>query len=184
MKAFIAVSLAALVLVLVALGSGAYNMAVTEKHWAITEKLITWVREGSIKARAKDLKVPTFEFEEEDMLAKGFAQYHAMCTGCHLTPGKQPSELAVGLYPQAPLFYERAPVINEEDKLYLFKKYFWVIKHGIKMTAMPAWGSTHDDESIWTMAAFILTLHGMTDEQYAALVDTHFDKLEQDSHHH
>jgi mono/diheme cytochrome c family protein len=181
MKAFVAVSLVALVLVLVALGSGAYNMAATEKHWAITEKLITWVRESSIKARAEDLKVPTFE--EEDMLAKGFVQYNTMCTECHLTPGKQPTELAAGLYPQAPLFYERVPVIDEEDKLYLLKKYFWVIKYGIKMTAMPAWGITHDDELIWAMAAFISTLHGMTAEQYAALVDTHRDKLEHDSHH-
>lgn len=181
MKSFIIVSLVAVVGVLVALGSGAYNMAATEKHWAITEKMITWVRESSIKARAEELEVPTFK--EADVLAKGFNHYNAMCTGCHLAPGKQPTELAVGLYPQAPVFHGRVPV-SEEDKLYLSKKYFWVIKNGIKMTAMPAWGLTHDDEAIWAMAAFIQKLPGMTAEQYAALADSHGDGHDHQHDHH
>lgn len=181
MKLFITISLVALILIFVALGSGAYNIAATEKHWAITEKMIAWVRESSIKARAEELEVPAFE--EADMLAKGFKHYNDMCTECHLSPGKQPTELARGLYPQAPIFHERALVINEEDKLFLLKKYFWVIKHGIKMTAMPAWGHTHDDESIWAMASFVHKLHGMTAEQYAALVDSLDDNPEHDAHH-
>jgi ketosteroid isomerase-like protein len=49
------------------------------------------------------------------------------------------------------------------------KRSFWIIKHGIKMSAMPAWGKTHTDEQIWNMVAFLQKLPGMTPAQYAAL---------------
>ncbi len=186
MKLLIIVSLTVLVLAFIALNSGAYNMAATDKHWAITEKLIGWVRDSSINARAKEIEIPVFD---DVMLEKGFKQYHAMCTECHLAPGKQPTEQAIGLYPQAPLFYERAPVTDEGEKSSLSKRYFWVIKNGIKMTAMPAWGPTHNDETMWAITAFLQKLHGMTAAQYSALVDAHGDDLMHDhdhgdDHHH
>lgn len=182
MRSFIIISIMAVVLVLFALGSGVYNMAATEKHWAVTEKFITWVRESSIKVRAEEVEIP--ELDEENLLGKGFVHFDAMCTECHLAPGKQSTELAQGLYPEAPVFHDRAPVTGEVEKQYLLKKYFWVIKHGIKMTAMPAWGVTHSDESIWQLAAFILQLHGMTPERYAEFAESHGDHRHQYDIHH
>jgi mono/diheme cytochrome c family protein len=183
MKSFIILSFVALLVIFFALSSGAYNMAATEKHWTITEKIITWVRESSIEVRAKDLEVPTID--ETDIFLIGAEHYNAMCTICHLAPGRKPTELATGLYPQAPVFHERTPVTDTEEKLHATKEYFWVIKNGIKMTAMPAWGPTHDDESIWATAAFVLTLHGMTTEQYEALTETdHHGHQHEDDHGH
>src|SRR3546814_6392165 len=46
---------------------------------------------------------------------------------------------------------------------------FWIIKHGIKMTAMPAWGKTHDDRLIWDMVAFIRQLPSLSPAQYQAM---------------
>src|SRR3546814_5441303 len=47
---------------------------------------------------------------------------------------------------------------------------FWIIKHGIKMTAMPAWGKTHPDPLIWDMVAFVRKLPGMSPTEYKQLV--------------
>ena len=47
---------------------------------------------------------------------------------------------------------------------------FWVIKHGIKMSAMPAWGSSHDDPTIWSMVAFLRKLPELSPEQYKSIV--------------
>lgn len=181
MKLLIALSLAVVVMVILALDSGVYNIGATEKHWAITEKMIAWVRESSIKARAEELEAPTFD--EAALLGKGFKEYDAMCTECHLKPGIKPTDLAVGLYPQAPVFHEREQVTQAHEKSYLFKKYFWVIKNGVKMTAMPAWGPTHTDEEIWAIAAFVLKLPGMTAEEYAAMGEKHRHADPHDHHH-
>ncbi len=169
MKSFIIVSLASLLIGVIALGSGAYNMAATEKHWLITEKIIEWVRVSSIKSRAKDLQAPPIG--DKDLLLAGAEHYAAMCIDCHSAPGHEPTELSQGLYPQAPIFYKHEPATDAEDKVEHIKAYFWVIKNGLKMTAMPAWGRSHDDKTIWAMAIFVDKLKGMTAEQYDKLTD-------------
>ena len=75
-----------------------------------------------------------------------------MCASCHLAPGQAGSELRQGLYPLPPdLTAEKAEKADP-------RRAFWVIKHGVKISAMPAWGATHDDTTIWSMVAFLQTL--------------------------
>lgn len=45
-----------------------------------------------------------------------------------------------------------------------------MIKHGVKMTAMPAWGRTHSDELMWDMVAFVRQMPKMTPAQYQAAI--------------
>ncbi|MER2514078.1 MAG: cytochrome c [Nitrosomonas ureae] len=170
MKTILSLLLVSFVIGIIALGSGAYNMAATEKHWQITEKIIEWVRDSSIKARAEDLTVPSLE--DTELLAQGAEHYHAMCTICHLAPGIKPTELSAGLYPQAPIFHQRETITDETKRMEHAKAYFWVIKNGLKMTAMPAWGLNHDDQEIWGMVAFIFKLSHMTPEQYENLISS------------
>jgi len=46
---------------------------------------------------------------------------------------------------------------------------FWVIKHGIKMSAMPAWGRSHDDAAIWEMVAFVKRLPELDEAGFEGL---------------
>jgi mono/diheme cytochrome c family protein len=86
-----------------------------------------------------------------------------MCADCHLAPGAQQSEMHLGLYPQPP---------NLSEKIDLSPAaMFWIIKHGIKMSAMPAWGKTHDDHSIWGIVAFLQKLPELGPDRYQALVE-------------
>ena len=180
MKTILSLILASLILAFIALGSGAYNMAATEKHWSITEEIIEWVRESSIEARSKNLEVPPLDNAE--LLLIGAVHYNAMCTTCHLAPGLKPTELSIGLYPQAPVFHLRESVDDPVKKLEHIREYFWVIKNGLKMTAMPAWGLSHDDNSIWAMAAFVVKMSHMTPEQYENLISSAKDHSHDHEH--
>jgi hypothetical protein len=66
-----------------------------------------------------------------------------------------------GLYPKPPQLAKFRPDPREA---------FWVVKHGVKMSAMPAWGSSHDDATIWSMVAFLQKLPDMTPAQYKDIV--------------
>ena len=44
------------------------------------------------------------------------------------------------------------------------------MKHGLKMTGMPAWGVTHNDELLWDVVAFLRKLPELTADQYQTLV--------------
>jgi mono/diheme cytochrome c family protein len=68
------------------------------------------------------------------------------------------SDIRSGLYPHPPNLAQ-----GEELES---RRAFWIVKHGIKMSAMPAWGKTLDDREIWNVVAFVRKLPGMTPEIY------------------
>lgn len=160
MKTLVAVLLLAVLAGVVFVASGWYDVGADRPHWSATYRLLQFARERSVAQHAKDLAVPA-NLDDETVILKGAGQYAAMCTGCHLAPGMDESELRPGLYPQPPDL-SRTRVDPRAA--------FWTIKHGIKMSAMPAWGGSHDDATIWSMVAFLRKLPGLTPAEYTAIV--------------
>ena len=139
--------------------SGRYDIGADTPHTRPVFALMQTLRERSIRAHAADLAVP--DLTDPQLVLKGAGQYAAMCTQCHLSPAMADSEIRPGLYPQPPNL-SRVRVDP--------KQAFWVIKHGIKMSAMPAWGASHDDATIWSMVAFLQKLPGMSAQEYKDIV--------------
>jgi mono/diheme cytochrome c family protein len=141
-------------------GLGGYDVAADEPHWATTDYLLGAIRQRSIAARATSVQAPA-DLDAEKRIGKGAIGYAEMCAGCHLSPGVANTELREGLRPQPPDLV-KAPVRDS-------KRAFWVIKHGIKMTGMPAWGRSHKDDQIWSMVAFLHKLPDLSPQRYRAL---------------
>ena len=140
--------------------SGLYNIGADDHHTRPVFAALQALRDRSIHLRAEHLTVP--DLDDPQLILKGAGQYAAMCTSCHLSPGVDDSELRTGMYPQPPNLSQ----VRVDPKVA-----FWVIKHGIKMSAMPAWGMAgHDDATIWSMVAFVQKLPGMTPAEYKAIV--------------
>lgn len=161
--------------------SGLYNIGADDHHWARTHSVMQLVRDRSIHTRSEHIQVPNLD--DRSLVLKGAGQYAAMCTSCHLQPGTESSELREGMYPQPPNLSKTT--IDPRDA-------FWVIKHGIKMSGMPAWGKSHDNDTIWSMVAFLEKLPGMTPEQYKDIIseappdedmDTYEGAARTDHHH-
>lgn len=138
---------------------GAYNVGADDPHIAPVYALMETIRDQSIRSRAKELEVP--DLESRERIVQGAGNYNAMCTGCHLKPGVGETELSKGLYPTPPDL-TRTEIEDAEA--------FWVIKHGIKASGMPAWGKSMQDEYIWNMVAFIRQLPTLDAQSYGALV--------------
>jgi hypothetical protein len=142
--------------------SGVYNIGADDAHTRPVYALLETVRDRSIEARASALVVP--DLRDEALVRQGAGNYDSMCTGCHLAPGMAPTELSKGLYPRPPDFTTAAA----GDP----KHHFWVIKHGIKASGMPAWGLSMDDRYVWGMVAFLQRLPKLDAAQYRALVSS------------
>lgn len=141
--------------------TGFYNIGADAPHTKPVYWIIENLRDRSIAVRAKDIAVPATLADPKNV-AVGAGLYAEMCSGCHLAPGMEKTEISQGLYPQAPEL--SLGVIHSAAEE------FWMIKHGVKMTAMPAWGRTHSDDLIWDMVAFVRKLPSLSAEQYQALV--------------
>jgi len=142
---------------------GIFNIAANDKHWDITTSILEITRDRSVSARSSDIKVPNLTGNER--IAKAAPNYAAMCAQCHLAPGISKSELYEGLYPQPPVFN------TQENSTRKPEETFWIIKNGLKMTGMPAWGIYNSDEQIWDLVAMLTKINKMTPEQYQKLVD-------------
>jgi len=156
--------LGALVLVgaaALAIYAGLYNIAADVPHTQPVYWLIETVRNQSVAKRARDVIVPN-DLNDANRISRGAGQYAEMCSSCHLAPGMERTEISQGLYPRAPELRRQTDLTPGEQ--------FWIVKHGMKMTGMPAWGVTHQDELLWDVVAFVRKLPKLTPEQYETLV--------------
>lgn len=142
--------------------SGGYDIAADTPHSQPVYWLLQKVRQYSVAARAQDV-VPN-DLGDSKRVASGAGQYAEMCSNCHLAPGMKRTEISRGLYPRAPELRRGSGLTPAEE--------FWVVKHGIKMTGMPAWGVTHEDQLLWDVVAFLRKMPELTAEQYRALVES------------
>ena len=151
--------------------SGAFDVAADVPHTELTARLIEAVRDRSIAVRIKDIQVPALD--DPHLIAEGAEHYAAMCANCHLAPGVDKTDIRDGLYPTPPNLTK--PIAASAAEM------FWVVKHGIKMSAMPAWGKTHDDHSICGIVAFLNKLPDLSQDQYRELASR---KAEHGHDHH
>lgn len=140
--------------------SGLYNVAADAPHSRLVHALLETLRQRSIAVRADDLRVP--DLADAELIRQGAGNYDAMCVICHLAPGMSETELSRGLYPAPPAL----PRTGSGDPA----RAFWVIKHGIKASGMPAWGESMADEYIWGMVAFLQQLPQLDAAAYRELV--------------
>jgi len=81
-------------------------------------------------------------------LILGAQNYETHCALCHGGAAARVSPMRTKFSPPVPQIVNRIP--HDEDA-----HIFWVTKHGIRMTGMPAWEGTLTDEQIWRVVAFI-----------------------------
>ena len=141
--------------------AGLYNIAADVPHTQPVYWLFEAVRDRSIAVRARDIVVPN-DLNDPNRISRGAGQYADMCSGCHLAPGMKRTEISRGLYPRAPELRRKTDLTPAEQ--------FWIVKRGVKMTGMPAWGVTHEDELLWDVVAFVRRLPELTPDQYETLV--------------
>lgn len=154
-------SLAATAVGAAVIWSGLINVGADDPHLESVHALLSAARERSIAVRAADIPVP--DLGDPELIRRGAGNYHSMCIGCHLAPGMAPTELSQNLYPAPPNLAQIGADGSPSTA-------FWIIKHGIKATGMPAWGKSMGDEHIWGMVAFLQQLPSLDATQYRQLV--------------
>lgn len=164
MKTLITLLIAAAV---VALGSivfalsGFYDVSASSPHGGVINWLLSTTSHASVERRSSEVDVP--DLSDESLARAGVKDFDAMCTGCHGAPGKEPEAVGQGLNPPAPDLADSVAHMNPAE-------IFWVTKNGLKMTGMPAWGATHDDDALWPVVAFITTLADLDAHGYQAFL--------------
>ena len=143
--------------------AGLIPIRASSGHMAITDWLLHTIMRRSVATRS--ITVPSVPLDDPGLLLQGAGHYRLGCQPCHGAPGQGQPEYARHMTPHPPLFSGDV----EEVRSYERDDLFYVVRHGVKFTGMPAWPSAHRDDEVWAVVAFLLAMPGMTGAQYEQL---------------
>jgi mono/diheme cytochrome c family protein len=159
------ITIAALLgLALLVAATGLIEVAADRSHSSFTAWFLELARESSIEGELDTIQVPHLGPEHA---ARGALAYREMCAGCHGAPGSEPGVVGTGLNPAPPDLAAEDWSDREHQA-----EAFWVVKHGIRMTGMPAFGAAHDDDAMWDLVAFLEQLPELDRQGYERLTRT------------
>ena len=100
---------------------------------------------ASVRRSAKGIQARTHG-NDDDAMVEGGRLYLNGCAGCHGTPGKPSEDLSS---------YPRVPQLPQVGTRYSEPEIHWIVQHGIRNTAMSAYGPFYSDKEMWALASFL-----------------------------
>lgn len=142
------------------LWSGLINIGASTGHWRLTSWLLNIGMRQSVEMHASS--EPPADLADPALVRRGAGYYETGCAYCHGSPGRPRGAVPRAMTPEAPDLTEKIAEWTPEEL-------FWIVKNGIKFTAMPAWPTQERDDEVWSMVAFLLRMTDLTREEYQAL---------------
>jgi mono/diheme cytochrome c family protein len=96
-----------------------------------------------------------------DVMKESLAHFADHCATCHANDGSGQTPIGKNVYPRAPDLRLADTQSMSDGEI------FWVIHHGIRFTAMPAWGESELDNDLgsWKLVHAIRHLPQLTPEE-------------------
>jgi cytochrome c553/cytochrome c5 len=141
--------------------SGIIPIKASAGHWPITEWLLKFSMHRSISTHTLGKEIPPLD--DPALVLRGAGAYETGCRPCHGSPDLPQPRVARNLLPKPPYL---PPVISDWDP----EELFYITKHGVKFTGMPAWPAQHRDDEVWALVAFLLAFPELDTREYRQLV--------------
>ncbi|HEX6930288.1 MAG TPA: c-type cytochrome [Gammaproteobacteria bacterium] len=140
--------------------SGLVSVAASSGHARITYLFLDFVKRNAVELQSQGITVPPLD--RPGQIMKGAGHYASGCAPCHGAPGHSRSVVSSQMTPTPPLYSEKFSRWGAQEM-------FWIVKHGIKYTGMPAWPALERDDEIWAMVGFLRQLPEMSPREYDRL---------------
>jgi hypothetical protein len=118
--------------------SGVVPVKASSGHFRVTRWLLQFAKERSVATQT--LGKSSQKLDEPWLVLKGAGHYQSACRPCHGAPDLRPPLVPAQMTPSPPSLAPRIASWEPEEL-------FYIVKHGIKFTGMPAWPSLVRDDS-------------------------------------
>jgi mono/diheme cytochrome c family protein len=140
---------------------GLYNVAASEQHLQPTFTVLETAMRQSVRLRARNIEVPPLA--DENMVLRGAACFRDKCVQCHGAPGVAQEDIGKSMQPLP------GPLVDAR-RHWQPRELYWVTRHGIKMSGMPAWERRLTEAELWSVVAFMQRLPDLSAAQYAEVI--------------
>lgn len=140
--------------------SGLYSVAATREHWQFVYSILETAMRQSVQRSARNVPVPA-GLDTPGPMHRGAACFREHCVQCHGAPGVAQAPIGRSMQPLP------GPLADAQQRWQL-RELYWITKHGIRMSGMPAWEFRLAEEDLWALAAFVHRLPQLSPADYAA----------------
>lgn len=141
--------------------SGLIPVNASSGHWPITAWLLHFAMQRSVATHSLGIQAP--KLDDRRLVLLGAGHYEGGCRFCHGAPGT-----LMPAIPQAGT--PHPPRLGSHMDDYDDPELFYIVKHGIKFTGMPAWPARQREDEVWAVVAFLRVLPDLDGEGYRRLV--------------
>jgi mono/diheme cytochrome c family protein len=153
MRGFLFAILIVILIAALGLGSvwmGFVNMRADAPPSKLESTFIGHAMDASVARSAPDVTNPITLTEPN--LTAGARVYRDNCASCHGDPSRPRSPFGAAFNPPAPQFMFDTPDMPQNQN-------FYILQHGIRWTAMPAWKNLLTDQQMWQTVTFLSHIH-------------------------
>ena len=140
--------------------SGIMPIKASSGHWPITAWLLNFTMRRSVITHSLGMNAP--KLDDAALVAKGATHYEFGCRPCHGGPHLPQPVIAGHMTPHPPHLPPEIPKWQSEEL-------FYIVKHGVKFTGMPAWPAQQRDDEVWAVVAFLLKVPNLSADEYHKL---------------
>ena len=139
-------------------GGGLYDVAATQQHWQPVYALMERAMHQSVRLRARAIVPPPLD--DPRLLVRGAACFRDKCVQCHGAPGVAQEDIGKSMQPLP------GPLVDASQR-WKTRELYWLTRHGIRMSGMPAWEFHLADQDLWAVVGFLQRLPALSPQQYA-----------------
>jgi thiosulfate dehydrogenase len=124
----------------------------------VPPSLEKWMARASLRAtlEREAPQTPNPVVLTDENLISGIKLYAVNCAVCHGAADGKASNIAMGLYQHAPQLAMHGVTDDPDGKIY------WKVKHGIRLTGMPAFSDALNENQIWQLVLFLKKMDSLT----------------------
>lgn len=130
-----------------------YNIAASVPHLPGVRQLLHGYMVNAVQIRARDEAPPAhMDLGDPALIRLGAGHFATGCAPCHGAPGVARNPVVKGMRPAPPRL---------TGEHFTGPEYYWIVRHGLKYTGMPAWSGAGRVQEPWALAAFLLAYDGL-----------------------
>jgi len=142
----------------VVLRAGLYDTSASAQHLQPVFTLLEQGMRYSVRNHSSEVKVPPLGASQQ--VKQGALVYSAHCAQCHGGPAFAQAKIGQSMQPLP------GPLIDASAR-WQPRELYWITKHGIKMSGMPAWQFHLSESDLWAVVAFMQVLPTLSARDYA-----------------
>ena len=161
MRSRIVLAIIVVAVALLVIAAMSFNLAALQSPGRF-ETRVADLSKGFLINRASRHGIPPRAVNTKASIAAGGEHYGLDCSVCHSDDGRGQTPVGEWMYPRA------SDLTSKRVQSYSDQELFWIIRNGIRLSGMPAFGEVETPDHIWDLVNYLRTLPPNSQPQRAS----------------